>query len=516
MNHPRSVVMLCAMTAVLFVAGIHAGELGQELAVPHRLRDGDEYRISKRRLIEYGRELFQAKWTSAEGAGRPLTKGNGLPMSDPGDPLTFPRAFNRISGPDSNSCAGCHSEPVSGGSGDIVANVFVLANRFDFATFDSEDMTPTRGTRDERGTPTKLQTIGNSRHTIGMFGSGYIEMLARQITADLQDIRNVVAPGGGRALISKGISFGVLRRRADGTWDTSRVEGLAPDSLSSADAQHPPNLIIRPFHQAGNVISLRQFTNNAFNQHHGMQSTERFGMYTDPDGDGVINELNRADITAVTLFQATLPVPGRRIPRFGFIRNAIANGEAKFAAIGCAGCHIPSLPLDKHGWIFTEPSPYNPVGNASAADTQVLSIDLTSYELPGPHLKPVDGIVSVAAFTDFKLHDITSGPGDPNREALNMNVEATSKAFFGGNSSFLTRRLWGAGNQGPYFHHGQFTTLREAIVAHSGEALAARLAFQALDERSQGSIIEFLKSLRVLSADTQELVDEPDGDDRER
>jgi hypothetical protein len=341
-------------------------------------------------------------------------------------------------------------------------------------------------------------------------------MLARQITADLQDIRNVVAPGGGRALISKGISFGVLRRRADGTWDTSRVEGLAPDSLSSADAQHPPNLIIRPFHQAGNVISLRQFTNNAFNQHHGMQSTERFGLYTDPDGDGVINELNRADITAVTLFQATLPVPGRRIPRFGFIRNAIANGEAKFAAIGCAGCHIPSLPLDKHGWIFTEPSPYNPVGNASAADTQVLSIDLTSYELPGPHLKPVDGIVSVAAFTDFKLHDITSGPGDPNREALNMNVEATSKAFFGGNSSFLTRRLWGAGNQGPYFHHGQFTTLREAIVAHSGEALAARLAFQALDERSQGSIIEFLKSLRVLSADTQELVDEPDGDDRER
>jgi hypothetical protein len=31
-------------------------------------------------------------------------------------------------------------------------------------------------------------------------------------------------------------------------------------------------------HQAANVVSLREFTNNAFNQHHGMQSTERFGL----------------------------------------------------------------------------------------------------------------------------------------------------------------------------------------------------------------------------------------------
>ncbi len=35
-------------------------------------------------------------------------------------------------------------------------------------------------------------------------------MLARQITADLQAIRNSLVPGGRARLLSKGISFGIL------------------------------------------------------------------------------------------------------------------------------------------------------------------------------------------------------------------------------------------------------------------------------------------------------------------
>lgn len=121
-----------------------------------------------------------------------MTKGTGNPLSDPTSPLEFPRNFNRISGPDANSCAGCYNVPfaIPGGCGDIVANVFVLGQRFDFATFDARDVAPTRGEMNEAGLPSLLQTIANSRATLGMFGSGYIEMLSRQITEDLQTIRN--------------------------------------------------------------------------------------------------------------------------------------------------------------------------------------------------------------------------------------------------------------------------------------------------------------------------------------
>jgi CxxC motif-containing protein (DUF1111 family) len=106
----------------------------------------------------------------------------------------------------------------------------------------------------------------------------------------------------------------------------------------------------------------------------------------------------------------------------------------------------------------------------------------------------------VPAFTDLKLHDITSGPGDPNREALNINAPGGSPQFLGGNRRFLTKKLWGVANERPYFHHGKFTTLREAILAHAGEALASRTEFQGLTTLGQNSIIEFLKSLQVRPA----------------
>jgi hypothetical protein len=324
-------------------------------------------------------------------------------------------------------------------------------------------------------------------------------MLARQITADLRAITVSTSPGTSRALISKGISFGQIVRRPDGTWDTSRIEGIPAPSLVTS-GQTPPSLTIRPFHQAGNVISLRQFTNNAFNHHHGIQSEERFGAGVDADGDGFVNELTRADVTAVTLFQATLPVPVQVIPSDGDVTNAITNGRRVFLEIGCGRCHIPQLPLDRKGWIYTEPNPYNPPGNLQVGDAPTMAVDLTSDELPRPRLKPSGNVVWVPAFTDFKLHDITSGPEDPNREPLDMNQPAGSPEFFLGNGKFLTRRLWGIANQHPFGHHGMYTTMREAVLAHHGEAENTYTAFQSLSKYDQDSLIEFLKSLRIVPA----------------
>jgi hypothetical protein len=356
------------------------------------------------------------------------------------------------------------------------------------------------------GRPVTLQTLANSRATLGMFGSGYIEMLARQMTADLQAIRDATAPGAVKPLLSKGVSFGVLARTADGIWDVSKVEGLPAKSLAPTDPQGKPSLIIRPFHQAGAVVSLREFTNNAFNHHHGIQSSERFGSEADPDGDGFVNELTRADVTAATVFQAALAVPGRVIPNDPTIEQAVLLGEQRFRDIGCATCHVPSLPLDKEGWIFTEPNPYNPAGNLQLSDTPSFEVDLSSKKFPPPRLTPVRGIVHVPAFTDMKLHDICAGPDDPNAEPLDMQQPAGSAGFFAGNRKFVTRKLWGVANEPPFFHHGQFTTLREAILAHAGEALTLRQAFTALSEYEQGTIIEFLKTLQVLPPETKHLI----------
>ena len=55
-----------------------------------------------------------------------------------------------------------------------------------------------------------------------------------------------------------------------------------------------------------------------------------------------------------------------------------------------------------------------------------------------------------------------------------MNQPNGSLGFFAGNRKFITKKLWGAANEPPFFHHGQFTTMRQAIGAHGGEAGSAR------------------------------------------
>lgn len=507
----RGTVTVRWFLAAVVVGGLgpmaNAASLGEEVSVPRHLA-GPAAGVPLPELLRHGERLFSAAWTSQEGGGRPLMNGAGHPMVDPAAPLVFPRNFNRISGPDANACTGCHNSPfgLAGGGGDFVSNVFLLGERFDFVTFDIFDTVPNRGSMDELARAVDMQTIANTRSPPGLFGAGFIEMLARQISADLQAIRDELKPGHSRTLSSKGISFGILSRRLDGTWDTSRVEGLAPASLASS-LSRPPSLLIRPFHQHGAAVSLREFTNTAFNRHHGIQSAERFGgPEADPDGDGFADELTTADVTAVVLFQAGLPVPGQVIPNDTEVETAVQNGALLFEHIGCSDCHRPRLPLDRGGWVFTEPGPYNPAGNLGVEDEPVVSLDMTSAWLPGPRLKVERGVVWVPAFTDLKLHDITAGPDDPNREPLNPHAPPGSPEFFAGNSLFLTRKLWGTGNEPPYSHHGRHTTLRESVLAHAGEAYSQRAAFEALDAYGQASVIEFLKTLQVLPPGARALV----------
>ena len=102
-----------------------------------------------------------------------------------------------------------------------------------------------------------MDSAFDERKTIGMNGSGFIEMLARQMTADLQAQRDATSAGNNVALISKGISFGTLIHNSDDTWNVTKVQGVPALSLATTKGV-PPSLIIRPFHQVGNVISVRR------------------------------------------------------------------------------------------------------------------------------------------------------------------------------------------------------------------------------------------------------------------
>ncbi len=490
------------------IAAATTAQIGRGVSIARHLRDGEEFSQNLVDLLAFGKSIFNANWTIEEGQGRPLLKGTGKSLSDPSSPLVFPRNMNRLSGPDANSCAGCHNAPIAGGAGDIATNVFVLGQRFDSVTFDPADPILTRGTADERGVVATALSFANSRATPGMFGAGYYEMLAREITADLQAIARTVQHGHSAPLTSKGISFGVLVRNGDGTWNTSGVVGLPPQAVATT-GNASPTLIVQPWHQAGAIVSLRQFTNNAFIQHHGMEPEERVGLGVDLDGDGFVNELTRADITANVLFQVAMAAPGRVIPKDPGVRAAILHGEKLFSTIGCAVCHVSTLPLKS--WMYGEPNPYNPIGNLQPGLTPTYTMDLTAAGLPEPRLRPVNGTISVSAYTDFKLHDISRGPDDPNVEVLNQNEPAGSAAFFGGNRYFLTKRLWDVGSKPNHFHHGRYTTIRESILAHAGEAAEAGGRFRELNVYDQGSIIEFLKSLRVLPPGTKELAIDEDG-----
>ncbi len=195
----------------------------------------------------------------------------------------------RTSAPDSDACAGCHNDPEAGGGGDFVANVFVLAQTLDPVTL---SVSPSRS---------------NNRNTLAMHGSGPIEMLAREMTTDLQaQFAALPSVAGTYTLTTNGVDFDV---EIDGSKNVIEAEGIDPD------------LIVKVFHQAGKVISLREFSDNAMNHHHGMQAEERFdlnpakGFNPDFDNDGYERELTIGDQTAISIWQAQLSTPTQVMPK---------------------------------------------------------------------------------------------------------------------------------------------------------------------------------------------------------
>jgi len=232
--------------------------------------------ISVEQAVSMGHDFFVARFKKIDGVGRPGATGDSKPT-----PRTrVSSVFNRVSGPDASSCSGCHNQPKIGGSGDFAANVFVGAHFSD----------PPTNSIDSH--------LTSERNTTGLFGSGAVDMVAREMTAVLRSQRSaglLTAKRNNTAevveLKAKGISFGSIEIHPNGYINHSNLEGVDYD------------LIIKPFGIKGVSISLREFTIAALNQHHGIQALERFGWERtgrrDFDEDGVEIEFTIGQLTAI-------------------------------------------------------------------------------------------------------------------------------------------------------------------------------------------------------------------------
>jgi mono/diheme cytochrome c family protein len=418
-------------------------------------------------LLDRGQMLFTAKFTTLDGAGRPKATQAIVPTKRKRGENA---PFQRTGGPDSNACSGCHNDPVPGGAGDVVANVFV-SEGFESADFDSID-----------------PQFSNERNTNFMLGDGLEELLAREMTADLQAERHAALKQARETgmevyakLETKGVSFGFITAKPDGILDISKLDGIDTD------------LVVRPFSQKGVFTSLRQFTINAMNQHHGMEADERFGKRwtgtDDFDEDGKANELGTGDISAVTLWQATLPPPTVRRDISDEWKSAAASGEKAFAAMGCADCHRPALPLKSLA--FTDPGPFDAAGTMRRADVVTsISVDLTKRDWASRLQRNDKGEWLVPLFGDLKRHVIV----DDGIDALGNEIMGQR---FVERDVFMTAELWGIGSTAPYGHRGDITTLDGVIRAHGGEGRAARSAYVDADDATRSNLIAFLKTLVI-------------------
>jgi len=300
-----------------------------------------------------------------------------------------------------------------------------------------------------------------------------VEMIAREMTTELQRQRDRAvseAAVTGRPVVAdlraKGTSFGSLRAHPDGYVNYDGLAGVDYD------------LIVRPFGVKGVAASLREFTTFALNQHHGIQAIERFGWertgHRDFDEDGKESEFSLGQVTALVLFQATLAIPNRSDDR-----GRSTSGRRHFDALGCTACHAPRTEVRSP--VFIEPGPFNRPGAMSTRDTDhVVRVDLEV---------PAEGERSyVEMYSDLKRHDMCD-------EEVRHFCNEERKQDNVGLELFMTPRLWDLATSAPYCHRGDCTTLTEAILAHGGEARAAREAFRGLAPAEQVELVDFLRSL---------------------
>ena len=373
-----------------------------------------------------------------------------------GNRVSFPNTpFGRLFGLDSQSCGECHSvlsarsipsQFAIGGTNTLSQPVLVLIGPVDTSDADGNGV---------------LDFNGRIINAPALWGSGGLELLAKEMTQDLQRLRAqaVGTPGTPVKLVtSSGVDFGTLVCASADSCDTSGVRGVRPD------------LIVRQFGRRGDNPTIRDISNLAAIFQIGMQPEEVVGTGNDADGDGVVNEFTIGELSAMTLWQAGLKPP-RETQQSAQART----GASAFASLGCAGCHLPELTTRSSTVPFSFPEVFaDPTANVFQ------TLDLRQHGFSSGRR----GGVRVRAFTDLKLHDM--GPTLTDQPAGAPGV-----------SMFVTIALWGVADSAPYLHDGRALTLNDAILQHDGEGRASRDAYAASSADTRRAVVAFLQTLRA-------------------
>jgi CxxC motif-containing protein (DUF1111 family) len=321
------------------------------------------------------------------------------------------------------SCAACHSAPAIGGaSGRTVTRFGHTADGvFDPLAALGGSLLQDRSVAGiPRETVPAAANVVARRVTTPVFGAGLIEAIP-----DSTIVAGTLAPKPdgirGRVSVVTDVATGALRIGRFG-WKAQHASLLA----FSADAYANEMGITNRFFPAenapnGNTAAIARFEDGVLDD------------VTDPaDGRSATDRL--AD------YMRFLAAP----PRAAANASALA-GEQRFAALGCASCHTPTLTTGPH-----------PVAALSE--------------------KPV------ALYSDLLLHDMGAlGDGI---------VQGTAGA-----RDMRTAPLWGLRTRNALLHDGRARTPDAAIRAHDGEAAAIRDAYLRLADAERQQLLDFLNTL---------------------
>jgi hypothetical protein len=442
-------------------------------------------RYPLRQVMENGRHLFSTPFTKAEGygeGGRPKAGGgyeigpreamflkkldefrletkSGLSVEELRQYLNFPQPtvnentkkiifpYMRMNGLDSQSCFECHNsigserlpdtrsfaltrkQSIVGGPAGSASNAFI------------NDDLPKHS----------FMFVRNPPH---VFGIGYVQELAEEMTLELQTLRAeaiydaLTAAGnmGSRPLKAKTTDYGTFSVTYTGDPNNKPELETVLDQLNKDPNKDPDgfridrdqitgvsvDLVVRPFQWKGIASNERNFVRDALQFHFGMQAREKNPHFntdqedTDSDLDGIEDEMSVGDVTALTVYTMTVRPPVETLPETDAERRAVEKGRKIFEGslvftkeVSCARCHTPSLHLIDTTVVVRDPfrefekhGPEQIVGNRSGLSAPLKS----SAQLP-----------AVRRFMELKPAEVIKDQKDKGGAAMDALKEARAR-----------------------------------------------------------------------------------------